>query len=81
VSSAVPGLVDHLLRGAFGLRAQSLHRGGARGLAPLPCGVGVVQLPRVVLAAAKIRAAIARFFATPGDQIAAKMPCRILRRE
>src|SRR5882762_6683717 len=31
---------DHLLRGAFGLGAQLLHGGGARGLAPLPCGVG-----------------------------------------
>ena len=34
---------------------------------------GFVQLGAVVLAAAKIAAAIARFFATPADQIAAKI--------
>jgi hypothetical protein len=34
---------------------------------------GVVQLGAVVVAAAKIAAAIARFFATPADQIAAKI--------
>lgn len=34
---------------------------------------GVVQLAAVVIALAKIAAAIARFFATPADQIAAKI--------
>ena len=34
---------------------------------------GVVQLGAVIVAAAKIVAAIARFFATPADQIAAKI--------
>src|SRR6267154_789277 len=34
---------------------------------------GIVQLAAVMVAAAKIAAAIARFFATPADQIAAKI--------
>ena len=34
---------------------------------------GVVQLGAVIVAAAKIAAAVARFFATPADQIAAKI--------
>src|SRR5437879_12639233 len=34
---------------------------------------GVVQLGAVIVAAAKIAAAMARFFATPADQIAAKI--------
>jgi glycerol-3-phosphate acyltransferase PlsY len=34
---------------------------------------GIVQLGAVIVAAAKIAAAVARFFATPADQIAAKV--------